>query len=123
MSRVSPQRIVLADGSHLLHEMLRRILSKAKNMQVVEEIHDLRQLPEHIDDLGADWVVLSLPFNQDVPGWVDEYIAAHPYVGFLVVSSDSRRIRMKWSETHEEELDDPSLRDVMHILRRHPQEV
>lgn len=122
MSIIPPQRIVLADGSRLLHEMLRRILSKAENMEVIEEVHDLADLPPSMRDLDTDWVIMSLPFDADTPEWVDEYLADHPYVRFLVLSSDSSRIRMKWTETHEQELEDPSLGDLIQILRGHPRQ-
>ncbi|MGE5249196.1 MAG: hypothetical protein ACM3QS_03190 [Bacteroidota bacterium] len=114
------QRIVLADGSRLLNEMLRRILDKAENMEVVQEVHDLEEYPPSIQDLDADWVIMSLPFDADMPEWVDGYIAAHPYVGFLVFSADNSRIRMKWTETHEQELDDPTLSELIEVLRGHP---
>jgi AmiR/NasT family two-component response regulator len=122
MSIIPSQRIVLADGSRLLHEMLRRILDKADNMEVIEEVHDLADLPPSIRDLEADWVIMSLPFDADTPEWVDEYLADHPYVGLLVLSSDSSRIRMKWTERHEQELDDPSLGDLIQILGSHPRQ-
>jgi DNA-binding NarL/FixJ family response regulator len=122
MPSVSTQRIVLADGSRLLNEMLRRILHKAENFEVVEEIHNLEKLPADIGDVETDWVIMSLSFDEDMPDWVDDYVADHPYVGFLVVSSDSSRIKMKWSETHEKELDDLSLKELMHILKGHLRE-
>jgi len=37
---MTEQRIILANGSRLLHEMLNRILYKTVNLKVVKEIKD-----------------------------------------------------------------------------------
>jgi len=37
------------------------------------------------------------------------------------VSTDGSKIKMKWLETREEDLGDPSLKDLIDILERDPQ--
>ena len=113
---MSEQRIILANGSRLLHEMLNRILTKAGNLKVVQEINNHEHLPNLIEKSDAEWVLMSLPANSTIPEWVDTYIVDHPRVRFMAVASDGSWVKTKWLESHEENLDNLSLRDLIHIL-------
>ena len=110
------QRIILANGSRLLHEMLNRILYKTVNLQVVKEIKDHNKLPNAIENSDAEWVIISLPVESTMPEWVDHYIVEHPRVRFMAVAQDGSWVKTKWMESHEEELDNLSLKDLIHIL-------
>jgi hypothetical protein len=113
---MTEQRIILANGSRLLHEMLSRILIKTVNLQVVQEIKNRENLPTAIENSDAEWVIMALPADSAMPDWVDGYIVDHPRVRFMAVAADGSWVRTKWIETHEEELDDLSLRDLINIL-------
>jgi len=115
------QRIILINGSRLLRELLHIVIRKAEHLEIVQEIHDLDDLPAMIANTEADWVIMSLPSGERTPDWVSTYIAAHPSVRLLEVSNDASKIKMKWSEPHEEDLHDLSLNDLIHILERAPQ--
>jgi DNA-binding NarL/FixJ family response regulator len=115
------KRIILADGSRLLREMLHRVLYKADNLEVVQEVTNYRDLPSAIEQFDPEWVIMSLPSDHVIPDWVDHYIANRPSVRFLAVSTDGSKIKMKWLEPHEEDLGDLSLKDLLHILERDPQ--
>jgi hypothetical protein len=113
---MSEKRIILANRSRLLHEMLNRILIKTGNLRVVQEITDREHLPNAIEKSDAEWVILSLPADSIIPEWVDNYIIDHPHVRFMAVAADGSWVKTKWLENHEEKLDDLSLRDLIHIL-------
>ena len=115
------KRIILADGSRLLREMLHRVLYKADNLEVVQEVTNYRDLPSAIEQFDPEWVIMSLPSDHVSPDWVDTDIAHRPSVRFLAVATDGSRIKMKWLEPHEEDLGDLSLKDLLHILERDPQ--
>jgi len=115
------QRIILINGSRLLRELLHIVIYKANHLEIVQEIHDLDELPSAIQASDAEWVIISLPFDEKMPDWVDTYIANHPSIRFLVVSNDGSRIKMKWLESHEEELNDLSLKDLIQLLESTPQ--
>ena len=110
------QRIILANGSRLVHEMLNRILLKTENLEVVQEIANHNKLPAEIEKSDAEWVVLSLPADSSLPEWTDTYIVEHPSVRFMAIANDGSWVKTKWLEYHEEELDNLSLRDLIHIL-------
>ena len=113
---MSEQRIILANGSRLLHEMLNRILAKTGNLKVAQEITDQEHLPNAIESSDAEWVLMSIPADSTIPEWVDTYMDAHPNIRFMALAHDGSWVKTKWLEKHEEKLDDLSLREVLRIL-------
>lgn len=114
------QRIVLANGSRLLRDMLKRIIIRSENLEVVKEVTDQKELPSVIEQTKPGWVIISLAFDDGLPAWVDHFIADHPSVGFMALATDGSKIKMKWLEVHEKELDGLSLNDLLHILESKP---
>lgn len=114
------QRIVLANGSRLMREMLKRILFKSNRLEVVREVIDQKDLPAVIEHTQPEWVILSLPFDNGVPAWVDGFMAAHPSVRFMALAADGSRVKVKWLEVHEQELNGLSLNDLIKILENRP---
>jgi DNA-binding NarL/FixJ family response regulator len=114
------QRIVLANGSRLLRDMLKRILFKSDQLEVVSEVTDQKELPSVIENMGPQWVIVSLSFDNVIPPWVDSFMVNHPSVRFIGLASDGSKIKMKWLEVHEEELSGISLHDLIQILESKP---
>jgi DNA-binding NarL/FixJ family response regulator len=117
---MSEQRIILANGSRLLRDMLKRILFKSDHFDVVREVTDQKELPSVIEHTQPEWVILSLSFDNGVPAWVDGFMATHPSVRFLAVAADGSTVKMKWLEVHEQELNGLSLNELIHILESRP---
>ena len=113
---MSEKRIILANGSRLVREMLNRILHKTENLEVVQEISNQEKLPNEIEESDAEWVIMSLPVDRGMPEWVDKYIVTHPNVRFMAVATDGSWVKTKWLEYHEEQLNNLSLKDFLHIL-------
>ena len=113
---MAEHRIILANGSRLLREMLYRILGQTNNLEVIQEISDRENLPNAIEKYDAEWVVMSLPVEAVLPAWTDTFIVDHPKVRFMAVAADGSWVKTKWLESHEEELDNLSLKDLIHIL-------
>lgn len=114
------QRIILANGSRLLREMLSRVIFKSEKLAVVREVTDQRELPSVIENTNPEWVIVSLSYDNGVPPWVDGFIANHPSVRFMAVATDGSTIKMKWLEVHEQELNGLSLNDFLQILENKP---
>lgn len=114
------QRVVLANGSRLLRDMLKRILYKSDQLEVVQEVTDQRELASVIEHTQPEWVILTMSYDSSIPGWVDTFMTAHPAVRFLAMTSDGSRIKMKWLEVHEQELNGLSLNELLHILESGP---
>lgn len=115
------KRMILAGGSRLMREMLRRVIDKAEHLELVHEMDGYEELPAAIEQFSPEWVIVSLPSDPVLPAWVDAYVTKYPSVRFLAVATDGSKIKMKWLEAHEEDLSDLSLKDLIHILERDPQ--
>ena len=120
---IDAQRIILIYGSRLLADMLHHIICKAGHLEIVQEVSWNAELPAAIDGTVADWVLISLPFDTSFPTWVDDYIATHPYMQFLSIFIGSGTVKLKSLGSHEEQLENPSLNDLIHILEYHPQQI
>ena len=117
---MSEQRIILANGSRLLHEMLNRILVKTEHLDVVQEISDHNNLPASIEQQDAEWLIMSQPTDGKIPEWTNTYLQEHPLVRIMTVASDGSWIKMKWLEKHEENFTGLSLQELIHILESNP---
>jgi chemotaxis response regulator CheB len=113
---MAEQKIILANIPRLMRDMLNRILFKADNLEVVQEVADYQNLPSAIEQFDADWVLMELPDVEQMPEWVDTYIDIYPSVHFMAISTDSSRVTMKWLENREEKFTDLTLPDLIHIL-------
>jgi DNA-binding NarL/FixJ family response regulator len=114
---MGPRRIILADVPRFLREMLRRALAHAPGLWVVGEIADLGRLSSAIEQTGAQWVIVSLPQDGKMPEATESLLAVHPSVRFLAVTTDGSQIKLKWTESHEQTLDDLSLDELIELLR------
>jgi chemotaxis response regulator CheB len=114
------QRIVLANGSRLMRDMLRRILFKSDHLEVIREVIDQKELPSVIEHTQPEWVILSLNFDNGIPAWVDGFMAGHPSVRFMALAADGSKIKLKWLEVHEQELNGLSLNELIRILEDRP---
>jgi len=113
---MSNKRIILANESRLLREMLNRIFHKSKHLHVVQQISGLENLTDAIQQQNAEWIILTLPEDNKIPDWTDSYMAKHPFVKILTVSPDGSSIKMKWLAKHEQDYSDLSLQDLIQML-------
>jgi chemotaxis response regulator CheB len=115
------QRIILVDDSRLLGEMLGTVIHKDAHLQTVRKVDGREDLPSAIEEFEAEWVVMTLPLETDIPAWVNHFMEEHPAMRFMAIFAGSGKIKMKWLESHEEEVEDVSLTDVLQILESDPQ--
>jgi DNA-binding NarL/FixJ family response regulator len=114
------QRIVLANASRLLRDMLKRILDRSDKLTIIHEVTDQKELPSVLEQTHPEWVIMSLAYDDRVPAWVDTFMASHPSIRFMGFSMDGSKIKVKWLEVHEQELNNLSLNDLMQILENNP---
>ena len=113
---MSKQRIVLANDSRLLREMLNRVLLKTDRLKVVQEVAEQKDLPAALEQQEAEWVLLSLPADSQIPEWTEPYLKEHPLMRIMTIAADGSWVRVKWMESHEERITNLSLQDLIHIL-------
>lgn len=115
---MSTKRVILANNSRLLREMLHRVLNKTAELEVVRELADQENLPSAIEQLDPAWVIVSSQHGEHAQRWLDARVAENPAVRFLILSPDYSGLRVKSHLAPEEGLADVSLQDFIHILER-----
>jgi DNA-binding NarL/FixJ family response regulator len=112
------KRVILADGSRLLREMLHRVIDKANHLQVVQELPNSDRLLSAIKRFDPAWVILSQPFNKQTHGWINACLTDHPDVRFIFLAPNQNHIKMKSQMSCEEDFPDLSLKEFIHILEK-----
>jgi len=113
---MSKKRVILADGSRLLREMLHRVIDKTENLEVIREVSNPEDLPAAVARFDPEWVIISLPVSNPVRNGIDACMAVHPSVRFLFLSPDSNSITLKRQAGYEEDLPNLTLKDFLDIL-------
>lgn len=119
---MSAQRVILVNSSRLLGDMLRRVINKSAHLEMMQEVSDDRAFLFPLEQVEAEWMILSLSSDKALPAWLNPYLAKHPSMRCLVISLGSSKVKLKWQE-EETDLEDLSLKDVMYILEGLPQNV
>jgi hypothetical protein len=114
----STKRVILADGSRLVREMLHRVIDQAEHLEVVDEVPEHGELPFSIERYDPEWVILSLSYGNPVHGWIDAYLVDYPEVRFVFVSPDQNHIKMRWQISCEKDYSDLSLKEFIDILEK-----
>jgi DNA-binding NarL/FixJ family response regulator len=112
------KRVMLANGSRLLREMLQRVLTRAENLEVLQELPDPATLTEALQRFEPEWVILSPPLGSDEHNWVHAFVELHPSVCFMFLSPDSDAITIKKQGSQPENRSNPSLNEFIHIFER-----
>ena len=111
-------RVVLSVEPRLLREMLRHVIIKAPGLQLVGETAG-KTLPAVIEQVDAQWVIVSLLSGGELPERAEALLVTHPTVAILAVAADGSQWKVKWLETHEEFLGEGlSLDELIQILRQ-----
>jgi DNA-binding NarL/FixJ family response regulator len=98
--------------------MLRRVIGKARHLEVVGEMVDLRNLNEKIMETHADWVIVNEERDVKNLEAINELMNAHPSVRFLTVTADGSQVSMKSLGFREQNLSSLSLAEILKVLAR-----
>jgi chemotaxis response regulator CheB len=109
-------RVILANESRLLREMLERAINKAPDLEVVGQLTDFARLPSLLENTDAQAVILPLLPTGKIPGVADSLLAEHPSLQVLAIAADGSQVKAKWLEPHEKDLGDLSLGELIAIL-------
>jgi len=112
------KRVILANHSRLLSEMFQRVIDKAENLEVVQEVIDNADLPIAIQRFCPEWVIVSLPISGAVLDWISVCMQEDPSVRFIFLSPESHSMTMKWQMASEEDLSNLSLKEFIYLLEK-----
>jgi chemotaxis response regulator CheB len=98
--------VLLADGSRLLREMLRRVIEKTEGLRVVAEVERTDRLVEEIKEYHPDWLILFQRTLQTMPDVIEHLLQENRDLRIAILSANGDQLRIKWIEYHDETLQD-----------------
>lgn len=114
---MNSQTIVLASGSRLLREMLKNIIAKTEQLDVVRELSELQQIQVAVQELEPDWVVIA-PVQGDLPTEkIEAVLQHHPQTRLLLFPKEDNRIRLSRMQMREETIQGLSLSQLLKIMK------
>ena len=116
-------RVILANQPRLLRSLLRRVLRKTGDIDVVGEVTDLESLPPAVEQTEAQWVIVSLWRNGDFPETLRSLMLEHPALCLLGLAADGSQAMVRCPGLSDTPVADLSLEGLFAALRsREPKE-
>ena len=109
-------KIVLANQSKLLREMLSNVFGKLEDFVFVHEIGNPSLLADFLDQTDIDWVLFSSMHHQGKLEWIDDLIRTHPSVCFADIALDKSEVIFTWLNNPDTKVIDLSLEEFIAIL-------
>jgi DNA-binding NarL/FixJ family response regulator len=113
---MTTKRIILANSSRLVRDMLKKAINKTPGLELVSNIENLADFPEALRQTEIDWAIVLLPPDEQVPELVAKAINEHQSMRFLLMGVDGSHARMMWNEPHEVALDEKNLQELLGLL-------
>jgi DNA-binding NarL/FixJ family response regulator len=110
------QRVILAHDTRFLRSTLKRLIAKSPRLEVVAEVDQIENLPAQLQATPADWLILSLPENGDLPAAVLEVLQRQPDMRVLAVAGDGSRMRLEWIERRDREIGELSVPEFIALF-------
>ena len=110
-------KVILANDSRLLREMLRRVLGSAPQLAIVAEIDDLHQLEPVLAETDARWIIVSLTLEGEFPGIVKSLLQTYSTTHVLAIAVDGSTVRVLHMEPNEQQVDVFSVEEILSLLQ------
>ncbi len=113
------QRAILVDGSRLMREMLKRVIEKNPDFEVVREVSGLEKLPAIMREVNAEWLFVVLSPDIDMPDTITtQLLAAHPSLRIITFWTDGSHIKMQWLGRKERDIAGITLPQLTNLLQQ-----
>ena len=109
-------RIILTNGSRLLHDMLKRAIDKRDRIEIVAEVEDFDAFPQVASEVDADWVYLLLPPGEEVPDLIEESVNESISMDLLVMSTDGSKVCIRQRGQDECDLEADEMEQIFVLL-------
>jgi DNA-binding NarL/FixJ family response regulator len=110
-------KVILANDSRLLREMLRRVLGSAPQLAIVAEVDDLHQLEPVLAETDARWIIVSLTPEGEFPGIVKSLLQTYSTTHVLAIAVDGSTVRVLHMEPNEQQVDVFSVEEILSLLQ------
>lgn len=114
---MQPRRIILADDSCLHRDIIRKLIVKAPDLELVGVASDLAGLLSVLRETEVEWIVLSLQPDLKIPHEIElNLMTEFPSVHILGLSMDGSRVRVLQLGQHEKVFQELTWEKIHNIL-------
>jgi len=110
-------RIVLANESRLLREMLKSVIDKSPSLEIVGETEQFSKIKKLAEKHNAHWVFVTLPSTGNIPDQINDLLIPGSAISVLAISNNGERVKIRWVDLHEETYIDWSLEEMLTFLQ------
>ena len=111
-------RVLLANKPRMLRELLRSLIQRQADMEVMGEVLDPVELLLAVDETQADVVVVDLPESGEEPGICSHLLAEYPQLLVLALSPGRDRAILYRQSIIKEELSKLSEDEILEAIRK-----
>lgn len=111
------RRILLAHGSRLMREMIKRIMSKSSALEVVGEAQSIPELNSLLKKRDADWLIVDLSPEGAISLKVQQLLLSNPGLSVLGITYEGDSVQMYQLHVHREQYQNCSLDDMVSLLQ------
>lgn len=111
-------KVILANDSRLLRQMLGRVLARAAHVEVVAEVDDLQELAATVQRTGAHWIIVSLTPESEFPESVVALLQSRATTHVLAMAADGSATRVLTMEPCEQQVRILSVAEILSLLQR-----
>ncbi|MBN1536981.1 MAG: hypothetical protein JW908_09640 [Anaerolineales bacterium] len=111
------KRILLANGTRLLREVVKRVINKTHGLEVVGEVTDINQLTDTFEKTQPDWIIYFLTAQNMLPDIIGPLLLNKPTLRILKIATNDGHMKIEWLGRRERYLDDSSLEEIADLLR------
>lgn len=101
----------------MLQDLLHRSIDKIQGLEIVGETRDIEELPDLVEDQKAHWVIISLPWDENIPEVFDDLVDLTDDLSLMAISDSGDRVKIRRIEVREESIQEFSLEDLSSVLR------
>jgi hypothetical protein len=110
------QDVILLNGFHFFKDMLCRIIAKTPGLRVVADEPEPSNFAKALKNTDPDWIVYMRDQDTEVPQAVNDYIRNDISKHLMIIEPAESKIRMKWYQSHEVELSQKNLNEILQIM-------
>jgi hypothetical protein len=112
--------VILANEPRLLRGMLKRVLNRVPDLEVVGEVTDQALIRSLVKETDAQWVIVPFWSDGKEPHAIQDLLAEYPTVSVMGLTADGSRAKIKQAGKPEESLPGLSLEDLVGALGKEP---
>ena len=112
------QRAILVNGSHLVRDLVKKVIQKNLGFDVIQEIGDPLELASAIRDINANWAfVIRMP-GQEIPGSLKtEWFLINPTLRLVGLWVDGSQVHVERLAHEQRDLTGLTLDEIIRLLQ------